>query len=90
MKTRFLNMEDGRAGSPPPAADHYDDGAHEVSRPTLRLWLVIGLLVSVLHLPAFAQSYSIDWYKVAGGGGVSTGGVYSVSGTIGQPEAGAN
>src|SRR5258708_413311 len=37
---------------------------------------------------ASAQSYSIDWYKVAGGGGTSTGGVYSVSGTIGQHDAG--
>jgi hypothetical protein len=35
-----------------------------------------------------AQSYSIDWYKVAGGGGNSTGSVYSVSGTIGQPDPG--
>jgi hypothetical protein len=37
---------------------------------------------------AHAQTYSIDWYKVAGGGGTSTGSVYSVSGTIGQPDAG--
>ena len=36
---------------------------------------------------ATAQSYSIDWYKIAGGGGTSTGGTYSVSGTIGQPDA---
>lgn len=36
-----------------------------------------------------AGQYSIDWFKVAGGGSMSsTGGVYSVSGTIGQPEAG--
>ena len=35
-----------------------------------------------------AQPYSIDWWKVAGGGGTSTGGVYSVSGTVGQPDAG--
>ena len=41
-----------------------------------------------LALAATAQSYSIDWYKVAGGGGTSTGGVYSVSGTIGQHDAG--
>ncbi|MFO1488775.1 MAG: hypothetical protein U1F65_09880 [Verrucomicrobiota bacterium] len=39
---------------------------------------------------ALAQSYSIDWYKIAGGGGTSTGGVYSVSGTIGQHDASAN
>jgi hypothetical protein len=32
--------------------------------------------------------YSIDWSAIAGGGGTSTGGVYSVSGTIGQPDAG--
>jgi hypothetical protein len=38
---------------------------------------------------ASGQSYSIDWYKVSGGGGTSTGGVYAVSGTTGQPDAGA-
>jgi hypothetical protein len=33
--------------------------------------------------------FSIDWYKVSGGGGMnSTGGVYSVSGTVGQHDAG--
>ena len=37
---------------------------------------------------ASGQQYSIDWFKVAGGGGTSTGSVYSVSGTIGQPDAG--
>jgi hypothetical protein len=45
------------------------------------------LLLPLLTLVASAQ-YSIDWYKVAGGGGTSTGGVYSVSGTIGQHDAG--
>ncbi len=35
-----------------------------------------------------AQSYSIDWYTIDGGGGTSTGGLYSVSGTIGQPDGG--
>ena len=35
-----------------------------------------------------AQTYSIDWYKISGGGGTSTGAVYSVSGTIGQHDAG--
>ena len=45
----------------------------------------IGLMVSAV---GFAQSYQIDWFKIAGGGGISTGGVYSVSGTLGQAEAG--
>src|ERR1017187_4687646 len=47
--------------------------------------LMLGLLIPVI---SFAQSYTIDWYKVAGGGGSSTGGIYQVSGTIGQPDAG--
>jgi hypothetical protein len=50
----------------------------------------LALLLSVLALASTnvtAQSYTIDWYKIAGGGGTSTGGTYSVSGTIGQPDA---
>ncbi|MEJ0090213.1 MAG: hypothetical protein WDM80_10765 [Limisphaerales bacterium] len=47
--------------------------------------LALGLLISTAI--GFAQSYSIDWHKVAGGGGTSTGGVYAVSGTIGQHDA---
>jgi hypothetical protein len=31
--------------------------------------------------------YAINWHTIDGGGGTSTGGVYSVSGTIGQPDA---
>ncbi len=46
------------------------------------------LLASGFSLPTLAQQYSVDWYKIAGGGGTSTGGTYSVSGTIGQHDAG--
>ena len=35
-----------------------------------------------------AQDFSLNWSTVDGGGGTSTGGVYTVSGTIGQPDAG--
>ena len=48
--------------------------------------LSFALLLVALNLPA--QQYSVDWHKVAGGGGTSTGGIYSVSGTIGQSDAG--
>jgi hypothetical protein len=45
----------------------------------------------LLTLAAHAQSYSINWYKIAGGGGASAGtngsNVYSISGTIGQQDA---
>jgi hypothetical protein len=52
------------------------------------------ILFFVLLIPAMshAQTYSIDWHKVAGGGGTGTGTnggiVYAVSGTIGQQDAG--
>jgi hypothetical protein len=47
------------------------------------------MFASAFALRALAQQYSIDWYTIDGGGGTSTGGVYAVSGTIGQPDAGA-
>ncbi len=51
--------------------------------------LVLGVLAALAFtVPIQAQPYSISWYKVSGGGGTSTGGVYSVSGTIGQHDAG--
>src|SRR6266705_3482721 len=37
---------------------------------------------------AQATTYVVDWFTSDGGGGTSTGGVFSVSGTIGQPDAG--
>jgi hypothetical protein len=47
------------------------------------------LLTTLLSPPSTASAqYSITWSTIDGGGGTSTGGVYSVSGTIGQPDAG--
>ena len=45
------------------------------------------LLLTLVPL-AHPQPYSIDWHKVSGGGGTSTNGQYTVSGTIGQHDAG--
>ena len=36
---------------------------------------------------ALSQPFSIDWFTIDGGGGTSTGGVFAISGTIGQPDA---
>jgi len=49
------------------------------------------LILSVLLfcVGAVGQNYSVDWFKIAGGGGTGTGGVYSISGTMGQADAGA-
>jgi len=52
----------------------------------LKIFLLAILLVPVI---GFAQSYSVDWYKISGGGGTSTNGNYSLTGTIGQPDASA-
>ena len=49
------------------------------------LILLIGVLLPSLCI---AQQYSVAWYKIAGGGGASTGSTYQVTGTIGQPDAG--
>jgi hypothetical protein len=53
----------------------------------MKIFLTILVLTVWATLSVSAQSYSISWYKVAGGGGTSAGGNYSVSGTIGQPDA---
>ncbi len=49
--------------------------------------------LSITALAAFAsgavaQPYAIDWHTVDAGGGVSLGGQFEVSGTIGQHDAG--
>ena len=49
--------------------------------------LLTALLGELGFSPVLGQSYSIDWYTIDGGGGTSTGGVYSVSATIGQLDA---
>ena len=49
---------------------------------------ILVAVAALLPVCARCQSYAIDWFTIDGGGGTSTGGVYSVSGTIGQPDAG--
>lgn len=49
--------------------------------------ILLGLAFLLAPFAANAQPYSINWFTIDGGGGTSTGGVYSVNGTIGQPDA---
>jgi hypothetical protein len=49
--------------------------------------LFLPLLICLGAFAAVAQ-YAIDWHTIDGGGGTSTNGQYTVSGTIGQPDAG--
>ena len=55
------------------------------------VWMMFLLALSVIVPPAWAQTggdYDLHWSTVDGGGGVSTGAAYILSGTIGQPDAG--
>jgi len=53
------------------------------------LWLLTLCILAVLSsAPSRADGpYEITWYTIDGGGGTSTGGQYSLTGTIGQPDA---
>ncbi|MHC4750093.1 MAG: hypothetical protein ACYTFW_09490 [Planctomycetota bacterium] len=46
----------------------------------LTLWMLVAV-------PSLGED-AIDWYTIDGGGGTSTGGPYTLTGTIGQPDAG--
>jgi hypothetical protein len=100
MKTRRWKMEDGRREASWSAADlcRFFPAMPQRSTPPesarglaqSKTWrqLIATLVFLTFALTVHAQSYSIDWYKVSGGGGTSAGGVYSVSDTIGQHDAG--
>ncbi len=86
MKRR--GSQTGRAGCPQPAVSPWVIPAARWGHRALptRL-LLLCLLTSAVCLYAQAQ-FAFDWWTVDGGGGQSTGGVFTVSGTIGQPDAG--
>lgn len=54
-----------------------------------RSW-IFGFLMALIILPALAADApaQVEWRTVDGGGGVSAGGGYRISGTVGQPDAG--
>jgi hypothetical protein len=100
MKTREWRIEDGgwrtrgvlECGSPLPLLRCDIDPALQSARglaqsKTCRMFGAL-LTFLALTISARAQSYSIDWYKISGGGGTSTNGQFAVTGTIGQPDAG--
>ena len=55
--------------------------------------LIVVLLLSLITLPVLAQSggtYNLEWNTIDGGGGTfSTGGDWSLGGTISQADAGS-
>jgi hypothetical protein len=50
---------------------------------------LLSIVAVLVILPGVTHAqYSIDWYTIDGGGGTSSGGSYTLSGTIGQPDVG--
>jgi hypothetical protein len=46
--------------------------------------VLLGMTFLASSVRAQSTNYSITWFTIAGGGGTSSGGSYSVSGTVGQ------
>jgi hypothetical protein len=56
----------------------------------LMVILVIAGLAFSSATASFGPSYSLAWYTIDGGGGNSSGGTFTLMGTIGQPDAGSH
>lgn len=52
------------------------------------IMLMIGMVFSSSIYAQSSENYNLSWFTIDGGGGTSSGGVYVLSGTIGQPDAG--
>ena len=48
----------------------------------------LSVVLSALAIRLAVAQYSVDWFTIDGGGNESTGATYSVTGTIGQSDAG--
>jgi hypothetical protein len=53
---------------------------------SLRISITVAAFTLVCNLQA---QHALDWFKIAGGGGTVSGNGYSLSGTVGQPDAGS-
>jgi len=49
--------------------------------------IILAAMLGLTSSPAESQSYNLTWFTIDGGGGVSSGGTYVLTGTIGQPDA---
>ena len=57
--------------------------------PALLVFSFALFVFSTLHVAGQSGGpYDLSWYTIDGGGGTSSGGPYTLSGTIGQPDAG--
>ena len=64
----------------------WKSGAH-----AMRVAAALGgalLFCELPGIPALAQRFSIDWYKITAGGGTSSNAQFTVSGSVGQHDSG--
>jgi hypothetical protein len=55
---------------------------------TLTLTLLVVLILTMTVMAQTGSDYDLSWWTVDGGGGTSSGGLFSLSGTSGKPDAG--
>jgi len=51
--------------------------------------LLLGLTLSGIVVAQTSGLYDLSWHTIDGGGGSATGGGYTLTGSVGQPDAGA-
>lgn len=54
-----------------------------------RIFFIVAMMMTALAVSGSAQTYSIEKSVIANGGGTSSGGGFSLTGTIAQPVAGS-
>ncbi len=86
MKTMTYKAQPAPGGAGESAAPQRAGRSGAVRRLHQRALPVIGVTL-LTPLLLLAADCSINWSTIDGGGGTSTGGVYAVGGTIGQPDA---
>ena len=66
-----------------------------LAKPRLYVLVAVLLLAALVTLTLarvaaadLSGGYTIAWHSVDGGGGTSTGGAYTLDGSVGQPDAG--
>ncbi len=64
-----------------------NDFDKKIFRDTWKVVIVVCLLVASSTIRQSSGDYIMKWSTIDGGGGTSSGGQYTVMGTIGQPDA---
>jgi hypothetical protein len=88
-KFQSRDSKENRDGSFPNR--RYESPTQRTPSASSRAVLGAALAITALSVrtSALAQTGSIDWLTLDGGGGASAAGAYSISGTVGQPDAGS-